>query len=1383
MKSTTSLSQSLPLHGTLLLLMAPFVSAAVTPYSWIRLGELGILADSSGTNHPFNAAFSAGGTQGGGGLTATALTGDTAGGPLGTTGTTSTVASIWGSFNTSNNGAWIQGPNNTVPPPATWSLPATNWVMECWMRPIGTGSVRDRDSCQFMSTGTGHFGGRPGGAALRLSLTTDDQGNQVISVRADAIGPNPTDNFTIGTPIVVSTEAWTHVAVVNDNGVTTFYANGVARGESSSAVTAPSGIPYIGSGQDTGASYHGYLDECRYSTFTAGAFTVADLLLVPPGPVFIRKPASADVWEGGAAPFDVLTVADTGTTVQWKRNNVIIAGATGSEYQLASVTPADHNSVFKVTALKGGIESTTPDATLKVIAPQTANNEYYRSAILAEASLQAFFPVDGNTGTSLTNTKDATRPATLVGASYDGRTNRSYGQRALRLNGSGDASIPPAPAYEFADGTGTIEALVYLESQVSSNNNTIFSIATDGATAYYKFRATPDGNTLLYSNDSGASASWAVTPSLAGRLAHVALVFTAGKITAFVDGNSLGTKDHTAFGMVSGLASHIGSSGNAGEGPVDAWKGSIDELAIYGDALSANTLAVHNSRFIFGTAVTAPVIDLAPAVTTPAGTWNIVAGGAPIFRVQASGTAPLTYAWKRNGVAVTGNPSAATPVFTLKSTEALAGTYTCTVSNDVNSATGPSYVVNVAPAPMEKYPAFVLADNPTAYWRLNETVGTAMIDSAGGHNGTYDITKVERGLEAGFGLLPDKAVRFTGAAAVSASVPFSRNLNPTGAFSIEFWAKPDISGQTSRAVLGTQNRNVGRTGYAVYQGFNGNWWEAHLGFNNTVLFLQGTTQPAAGRWDHVVVTWNGSNLSKLFVNGREEDMDASAPHQNNTVQPLEIGSRFNGSVPYQGTVDDVAFYNYDLSAAQVEKHFSVTFVPSSITTQPVAVLNGQEAGSITLTAGVSGFPNTYQWFRNGVALDDTVLNPDLSKKYSSGVTSPTLLIAQGVPADGGQYQLKVTNGLGNSETTPVTVSVALDTTAPVVSYVTASSTFNRVRVGFNKPMLEAGLLLPANYTFTGGLVLKSITLTNTGVTNPAVLDIATTGMAPGGNYTLSISGVKDARISQNVIAANNTAFGPFVLTKGFLTWDYYRGITGTSVDSLKSDTQYPDGVWTNRFLSNFTSMSVTTGGNLNNNPAFGLLGDNYGAHVYGWITPEETASYRFFLRSDDASELWISSNSSSDPANMTQIAFETGCCDPFKDGDESSVAIPMVAGQAYFIEGFYKEGGGGDYLEVAWRKEGDATAPASLTPVPAKFLSTYTPAPVPGILSPPAGGLAGVSSPGVLVGDRATLNWTGFGILQESTNLTTWIDVPGNPESGFTTIVAGAPKKYYRLRY
>src|SRR6185503_14545567 len=130
-----------------------------------------------------------------------------------------------------------------------------------------------------------------------------------------------------------------------------------------------------------------------------------------------------------------------------------------------------------------------------------------------------------------------------------------------------------------------------------------------------------------------------------------------------------------------------------------------------------------------------------------------------------------------------------------------------------------------------------------------------------------------------------------------------------------------------------------------------------------------------------------------------------------------------------------------------------------------------------------------------------------------------------------------------------------------------------------------------------------------------------------------------------------------------------------------------------------------TGGDLNTQHGFtGGLGENYGMRVYGWVTPKVSGNYTFFLRSDEASELWLSPDA--DPANLRKalIAYETGCCEPFKEPDPGNVFTTseprnLTAGRSYFIEAFLSEGAGGDYVEVAWRREGDTTPAANLMPI------------------------------------------------------------------------------------
>jgi xyloglucan-specific exo-beta-1,4-glucanase len=240
----------------------------------------------------------------------------------------------------------------------------------------------------------------------------------------------------------------------------------------------------------------------------------------------------------------------------------------------------------------------------------------------------------------------------------------------------------------------------------------------------------------------------------------------------------------------------------------------------------------------------------------------------------------------------------------------------------------------------------------------------------------------------------------------------------------------------------------------------------------------------------------------------------------------------------------------------------------------------------------------------------------------------------------------------------------------------------------------------ANYSLSPSVAVTGATLKKNVVT------LTTAAQTPGATaYTVTVNNVVDT--SKNAVLANTQAkFYSFLLTKnGVMKLSIWNGITGTPVSNLTDDPRYPA-----------TPDSVMTLFSANTRDALPTDAlDNYGGSLEGYLTPTESGQYDFFLRSDDASELYISSDASE--ANLVLQAFETGCCDAFKEpgvGEETTAApLTLTAGNRYFIRVLYKEGGGGDYAQVAWRKVGTTTPAASLQPISGQFLSSAIDLPAP----------------------------------------------------------------------
>lgn len=101
------------------------------------------------------------------------------------------------------------------------------------------------------------------------------------------------------------------------------------------------------------------------------------------------------------------------------------------------------------------------------------------------------------------------------------------------------------------------------------------------------------------------------------------------------------------------------------------------------------------------------------------------------------------------------------------------------------------------------------------------------------------------------------------------------------------------------------------------------------------------------------------------------------------------------------------------------------------------------------------------------------------------------------------------------------------------------------------------------------------------------------------------------------------------------------------------------------------------------------LGDRYVARMRGYLRPQQTGSYRFWISSDDTSELWLGEDETI--ASARQIARVDSWKRPHeweRSPEQKSESIHLVAGREYFIEALHDQRGGDAHLSVAWEGPG-----------------------------------------------------------------------------------------------
>lgn len=161
-----------------------------------------------------------------------------------------------------------------------------NFGLEGWVKP----QLASATSCLF-------YNGTPGSNGCGIF--------QVGSTFQARIGAS----FFGSVPVEAGT--WTHLALVRDGGMATFYANGVAVASSDTPVLTATGDFSAGGYTNTPDQlFNGSVDELRIFTFAAGAFTPDDLLVRAPD-IGVGLTGGGSLPAGGTADFGIVNPGAT----------------------------------------------------------------------------------------------------------------------------------------------------------------------------------------------------------------------------------------------------------------------------------------------------------------------------------------------------------------------------------------------------------------------------------------------------------------------------------------------------------------------------------------------------------------------------------------------------------------------------------------------------------------------------------------------------------------------------------------------------------------------------------------------------------------------------------------------------------------------------------------------------------------------------------------------------------------------------------------------------------------------------------------------------------------------------------------------------------------
>lgn len=444
---------------------------------------------------------------------------------------------------------------------------------------------------------------------------------------------------------------------------------------------------------------------------------------------------------------------------------------------------------------------------------------------------------------------------------------------------------------------------VSVEAWVRPSDASARNLFEDGATAQLYV----SGGKFQFRHDANAAPVTGATAIVPGTLYHVVGVWDGTTETLYVNGAVDGTETPAPISVATAAQPtvYIGYGRNASA----AFRGTMDEVALYDSALSAGKVA---ARYATGTVTEQQYTYAGAADTTPPSLIDIrVPHALEQFSVVMTPSKVPAFDYSCSdpdgpgGIACTGTQPDGTGMtltpgahsFGVTATNAAGLSFTHT--HDYRVHAGFEDLLRCLPAITGCVP-------PVAYYRLNEAhSATQMVDVSGnGRHGEFrnDTKQGQTGI-SGDG---DKTRQFLGEGGYAA---VNGIAEPPLGYTMALWVNPVDTGAMTLMQHGSSG--------ALFINAAGRYAFRPEERSPTVV---GPPAAADNLFHQVAGVWDGVNAT-LYVDGATDPAwTVEAPAQPNGSDALMLG--YGSVAPWlRGELDEVSYFDVALSAAKIYEHY------------------------------------------------------------------------------------------------------------------------------------------------------------------------------------------------------------------------------------------------------------------------------------------------------------------------------------------------------------------------------------------------------------------------------------------------------------------------------